>query len=776
MLSTARTRVRRAVSALLALAVAGGIAGTFPATAAAEPVQTLTVQTGGVPEDTQVRLYAVEVDEGRVQDWWTSDSEYTDGAGRVSFVTVPGQTYSLRIDETAETNLQFFGGANYIQDAAFFTAPADGSAFEQRMDVPKAPLLTAQTSGLPKGASVQLLRVYVENGSVVDYDNVDDRDVDAAGVVTFKVQAGASYTLRAGSDGATFLQHLGGARSAYDAQFFTTPANGGPTTQTFAVRAAATLQGEVSVLPGVRARYGEVDAYVWDEFYEEWHYVASSTVALGGYALKVEPGKVYTVGAYGTREDGAGFVTKYAGGARNLAAAQRFTAADGQTVEVPRITLDEVYLGHAVTVTGLPKGGTATVALRALSGTDNESYSVSETRPTAEFTRLLPGPYLVSATSDAGVASQIIDVTVTGGTTTLALAPAAGTLSFDRKVSGASRVGAKLTVSTKINRPATGATVTTYWSIGGKVVATGDAFTVPASALDAELTAVTVVSAPGHASSAASWWTTITEKGDAPRASVAPRIAGTPKVGSAVTATLGTWDVADAQLAVQWTRDGAPIAGATGASYTPVAADAGKLLGVTVTASATNRADTSIAVQAAAAVAPGNAVAFTAKITGTPKIGATLGASAAPQGWVAKYQWLRNGKTIKGATKSTYKVAGSDAAAKLSVRVTLTRAGYTTTVKTSAVTKAVPKAKASVKVTGGKKSVTVRVTASGIKAPTGKVTVTYGKKKVTVKLSSKHKGKISVKLPKGTHKVKVSYAGSSQVAKASTKTLRVKVR
>ncbi len=61
--------------------------------------------------------------------------------------------------------------------------------------------------------------------------------------------------------------------------------------------------------------------------------------------------------------------------------------------------------------------------------------------------------------------------------------------------------------------------------------------------------------------------------GPAPVASSAPGIAGTPKVGNTLSASSGTWSGASA-FGYQWRRNGAPIPGATGASYTLVAADA----------------------------------------------------------------------------------------------------------------------------------------------------------------------------------------------------------
>ncbi len=53
------------------------------------------------------------------------------------------------------------------------------------------------------------------------------------------------------------------------------------------------------------------------------------------------------------------------------------------------------------------------------------------------------------------------------------------------------------------------------------------------------------------------------------------------------------------------------------------------------------------------------------------------------------YQWLRNGKAIKGATKSTYKLAKSDKRKKITVKVTGKRAGYTTKSVVSKATKKV---------------------------------------------------------------------------------------
>jgi len=70
---------------------------------------------------------------------------------------------------------------------------------------------------------------------------------------------------------------------------------------------------------------------------------------------------------------------------------------------------------------------------------------------------------------------------------------------------------------------------------------------------------------------------------------VAPQVSGAATVGSTLTATPGSWNTTGLGYAFQWLRNGTPIAGATGSSYVPVAADVGTGLTVRVTASKSGR-------------------------------------------------------------------------------------------------------------------------------------------------------------------------------------------
>jgi hypothetical protein len=89
--------------------------------------------------------------------------------------------------------------------------------------------------------------------------------------------------------------------------------------------------------------------------------------------------------------------------------------------------------------------------------------------------------------------------------------------------------------------------------------------------------------------------------------------------------------------------------------------------------------------------APGNkwgVVGFDVTVTGTFKSGKKVKATivnAQVAGVKYSYQWLRNGKAIKGATKASYKLTKADKGKKISVKVIGKRDGFTAkTVKSKA--------------------------------------------------------------------------------------------
>ncbi|MFI8631637.1 peptidoglycan DD-metalloendopeptidase family protein [Microbacterium sp. NPDC077663] len=163
-------------------------------------------------------------------------------------------------------------------------------------------------------------------------------------------------------------------------------------------------------------------------------------------------------------------------------------------------------------------------------------------------------------------------------------------------------------------------------------------------------------------------------------------VAGTPAVGAKLNASVAGFGPAPVAVAYQWLRGGAALAGATAASYTAVAADGGATLSVRITVTKAGYAPLT---RASAGVVVGRVMTPPSSVTvsGAGTVGSTLTASPgtwAPAGVALGYQWLRGGTPIAGATARTYRLVGADAGATVSVRVTGTKAGYTTVARTSA--------------------------------------------------------------------------------------------
>lgn len=85
-------------------------------------------------------------------------------------------------------------------------------------------------------------------------------------------------------------------------------------------------------------------------------------------------------------------------------------------------------------------------------------------------------------------------------------------------------------------------------------------------------------------------------------------------------------------------------------------------------------------------------IAGSVTVKGQTVVGKKLKAKVAgwsPAGVTFSYQWLRNGKVIKNATAKKYKLTNKDKGKKLRVRVTASKAGYTSATAVSKKTKKV---------------------------------------------------------------------------------------
>ncbi len=209
-----------------------------------------------------------------------------------------------------------------------------------------------------------------------------------------------------------------------------------------------------------------------------------------------------------------------------------------------------------------------------------------------------------------------------------------------------------------------------------------------------------------------------------------PKLVGTSYLGEEASSTAGAWDGNALTYERQWLAceaDGlgcTPIINATGQSFTPTAQQAGKRLQVRVTAIADDgiqKRTTDAYSEPGPAVTtrpvvvtppgttppgttppgttppgttpPGGTVPLTSKtvikltLPKRIKVGATLAAPKKIKGAKSvKYQWLRNGKAIKRATKRTYRIVRADRGKKLQLRLTIvTTAGKKLVLKTKAV-------------------------------------------------------------------------------------------
>ena len=269
----------------------------------------------------------------------------------------------------------------------------------------------------------------------------------------------------------------------------------------------------------------------------------------------------------------------------------------------------------------------------------------------------------------------------------------------------------------------------------------------------------------------------------------APALSGDAVVGRTLSVTAGEYSPADATVSYSWSANDAAIPGATAATFVPTTAQVGKALQATVTVARAGYDDL-------VTVVPAGTVrldAFT--VTKAPVISsATVGKAAtvtagsySTAGVTVAYQWLVNGKAVKGATAARYTPAASDVNRGLAVRVTATKAGFTAvtsttaqvTVKAGAITAkkkpAIKNAAKASKVKVGKKLTVSKGTYS-----VSAVKVTYqwyrGSKKVSGKAGKKATYKVTAKDRKKNLKVKVTVkrSGYKTLTVTTKKTVRVR--
>lgn len=268
-----------------------------------------------------------------------------------------------------------------------------------------------------------------------------------------------------------------------------------------------------------------------------------------------------------------------------------------------------------------------------------------------------------------------------------------------------------------------------------------------------------------------------------------PTISGTPTIGEPLTAVTGTWVKTPTTFAYQWFRDGAPIDGATGATYYPTRDDVGNALSVRMSPTTAAYSTFSTTSEPTVPVPDGPEVTMTglpstvtygvgATATVTVKAGdvpvdgmvelrrgSTVLASQATTGGTAVIpisglKWVAGTNVVRAAFVGSDSAASSDRSS-----VAVSKA------VTSSVSRSLP---TSVRYTS-RATLTVGVNVPNVPNPTGELRVYDGSRRiVTTMLYSSQHGKRSILLPrlsKGYHLIKVTYMGNSLIT-AKTSAVR----
>lgn len=165
-----------------------------------------------------------------------------------------------------------------------------------------------------------------------------------------------------------------------------------------------------------------------------------------------------------------------------------------------------------------------------------------------------------------------------------------------------------------------------------------------------------------------------------------PAVSGTARVGEMLQATPGSWVPEPTTYSYAWLRDGAPIPGASAASYRLVGADREHRISVRVIASSEVASQPAVSAETEPVGYGRFAVTERPTITGPRRWQGTLRASHGawtPSPTSYTYRWLREGQPIPGATRARYTVKLADYGKHLEVRVSARRTDYANGVTSS---------------------------------------------------------------------------------------------
>ncbi|MCI1748295.1 MAG: hypothetical protein LKI24_09480 [Acidipropionibacterium sp.] len=679
-----------------------GLAGTVVVTpaGAAAPPPPASISGKVIGSDGKVPTGSVSVVDAVSRDWIDDINLSTTGAFTVT--DLPAGSYKLYL----------YAGTAYAD--GWFGGGTEASAKVYKVSAGQA--LTGVTYTAAKAASISGKVIgsdgKVPTGSVTVHDAVSgdwvtDTGLSPTGVFTASGLPAGSYKLSYGAynyngSGNDYLAGWFGGANEAAAKVYKVSAGQALTGANYTATKVATLSGKLTGIPPNKA--SDYDLYLTNTAGEsiDWTSIGDDGsfsfdwLAAGSYKVFVESEDGSAPAQYLGGGAGKTFAVKT--GART--AAGTFALAKGKTTSISG-TIGASGLGSSAgelwfNARLYMKVGSTWVKTPVTSSTDGRggAYSIpglgagaytvgfeksqsgySKTKVYGEFYKNRSALANADTVTLSGKAASGINGTVRA---TPLSALAAGTPT----ISGAATVDSTLTA--KPGTWTSGSALSYQWLRDGKAIsgATKSTYKVVAADRGHKLSVTVTGSKAGFGT--VSKTSAAVGVANLFAAAPTPSISGTPTVGSTLTAKPGTWSPA-ATLAYQWLRDGKAISGATASTYKIAIADRGHKLSVKVTGSKSGYLTTA-KTSAVIGVANVFAAAPAPTVSGTPTVGSTL--TAKPGTWspaaTLAYQWLRDGKAISGATRSTYVVSAADRGHKLSVTVTGSKAGYETVVKSSA--------------------------------------------------------------------------------------------
>lgn len=358
------------------------------------------------------------------------------------------------------------------------------------------------------------------------------------------------------------------------------------------------------------------------------------------------------------------------------------TVAEGATVDGIDFSLAPNLTGATPTINGSAAVG-STLTAKTGTWTTGTTFTYQWYAGTAAITGATRSTFAVTSAQQGKAISVAVTGSLPGGASMKLTSAATSKVptTATPTISGTAAVGSTLTA--KPGTWTSGTTFTYQWYADSTAIsgATASAYKLTTAQQGKQIS----VNVTGKRSG----YTTVSKtsaKTTKALLSATPTVSGTAAVGSTLTAKPGTWTSSTA-LTYQWYAGSSAISGATSSTYKLSSGTAGKQISVKVTGKRSGY--TTVAKTSAKTTSV--MLAATPTISGSSAVGSTL--TAKPGTWTTStaftYQWLRNGVAISGATGSSFRPKPTDAYAKISVKVTGKRSGYTSVTKSSASTAAI---------------------------------------------------------------------------------------